>query len=286
MIDSYLIAIFCTVSLYGLATLWQARLLLLGQGQGQGQGLTLPEDSALTGDRALTGTRTIQYLGGGAWFIHALILISTIYAQSPSHALTVTQVVNLISLSVTGLVLLAASQKPLANLFIFIFPLNAFSLLLLQFLPGMPLTLLPYSYRELIHIGLSIVSFSVLFAAALQAILLAIGEYCLRTKRVTQRFVGLPPLQTMENLLFQLILIGFVLLSLVLITSMLSFAEFTSGTLLEKTLLALCAWSVFLFLLLGRFFNGWRGRTAIKGTLLGMFILMLSYFGTKLLLIV
>jgi len=41
---------------------------------------------------------------------------------------------------------------------------------------------------------------------------------------------------------------------------------------------------VFGMLLWGRWQFGWRGRTAIHWTLAGFFVLMLAYFGTKLVL--
>jgi ABC-type uncharacterized transport system permease subunit len=49
----------------------------------------------------------------------------------------------------------------------------------------------------------------------------------------------------------------------------------------HKTILSIIAWVVFATLLAGRYRFGWRGRTAINWTISGFVILMLAYFGSK-----
>ena len=49
-------------------------------------------------------------------------------------------------------------------------------------------------------------------------------------------------------------------------------------------MLSICAWAVLGILLAGRWRFGWRGRTAIRWTFAGYAILMLAYFGSKLVL--
>jgi ABC-type uncharacterized transport system permease subunit len=50
----------------------------------------------------------------------------------------------------------------------------------------------------------------------------------------------------------------------------------------HKTVLSILAWWVFAILLWGHWRYGWRGRTAIRWSLSGFVVLMLAYFGTKL----
>ncbi|MGH8472324.1 MAG: cytochrome C assembly family protein, partial [Gammaproteobacteria bacterium] len=91
----------------------------------------------------------------------------------------------------------------------------------------------------------------------------------------------LPPLQTLEGLMFQHIGAGFFLLSLSLMSGMMFLNDIFAQHLVHKTVLSLVAWLVFAVLLFGRWRYGWRGRTAIRCTLGGFASLMLAYFGSK-----
>jgi ABC-type uncharacterized transport system permease subunit len=138
----------------------------------------------------------------------------------------------------------------------------------------------------LFHLILAVLTSAVLIMAGFQAVLLAVQERWLRF-RPDARFVQkLPPLMVMEKLLFRTILVGFVLLTVMLASSLYVFhAELWHNVLLlPKTILALSAWVIFAVLLLGRYFLGWRGRKAIYGTLAGVLLLLIVYLGSQLLL--
>jgi len=94
----------------------------------------------------------------------------------------------------------------------------------------------------------------------------------------------LPPLQTMEALLFEMLWAGTVLLGLSIITGLLFFEDLRSQHLIHKMFFSLIALLVYCTLLWGRHFHGWRGKKAIRWTLGGFVALMLAYFGTKLVL--
>ena len=49
----------------------------------------------------------------------------------------------------------------------------------------------------------------------------------------------------------------------------------------HKTLFALLSWLAFAILLLGRYAYGWRGRMALRFTLLGFVMLLLAYVGSR-----
>jgi ABC-type uncharacterized transport system permease subunit len=52
----------------------------------------------------------------------------------------------------------------------------------------------------------------------------------------------------------------------------------------HKTLLSFFAWLIFALLLWGRWKKGWRGRVTSRMTIAGIAVLLLSYFGSKLVL--
>src|SRR6266700_2374470 len=94
---------------------------------------------------------------------------------------------------------------------------------------------------------------------------------------------ALPPLLTMERLLFQIILAGFVFLTLTLATGI-AFSETLFGRAMKfdhKTVFAVASWLIFAALLAGRYLYGWRGRIALRWTLVGFVALLLAYVGSR-----
>ena len=85
----------------------------------------------------------------------------------------------------------------------------------------------------------------------------------------------------MENLLFQMIGLGFIILSISLLSGLFYLENILAQHLVHKTVLSVVAWIIFGILLFGRWRFGWRGRTAIRLTISGFIMLMLAYFGSK-----
>ena len=93
----------------------------------------------------------------------------------------------------------------------------------------------------------------------------------------------LPPLLTMEALLFRIIWAGFVLLTLTLASGVV-FSEELFGKAApfnHKTVFGVVSWLIFAALLAGRRIYGWRGRIAVRWTLAGFLTLVLAYIGSK-----
>jgi ABC-type uncharacterized transport system permease subunit len=131
------------------------------------------------------------------------------------------------------------------------------------------------------HILLSMAAAALLFAAAVTAILLVFLDRRLRARRLADLPGGLPPLDSLERIMFRLIGAGFGLLTLALITGFFFVTNLFAQNLVQKTVLALIAWLIFGVLLIGRLRFGWRGRSAVRWTLSGFGILAVAYFGVK-----
>jgi ABC-type uncharacterized transport system permease subunit len=114
--------------------------------------------------------------------------------------------------------------------------------------------------------------------------LMTLNRYRLRHRQPGGFLRGIPPLTTMEALLFQMIGAGFVLLTITLVSGLFFLEDFFAQHLVHKVTLSFVAWGVFGVLLWGRWRFGWRGRTAIRWTLSGFAFLVLAYFGSKLVL--
>jgi ABC-type uncharacterized transport system permease subunit len=141
-----------------------------------------------------------------------------------------------------------------------------------------------YNWQMSTHILTSIIAFSLLNIAALQAILLAIQDQQLKSHPPKRFIQSLPPLQTMETLLFQMLGVGVFFLSISLISGFMFVENLFAQHLVHKTVLSILAWIIFSSLLLGRTRYGWRGQLAIQWTLIGFVSLLLAYFGSKLVL--
>lgn len=191
---------------------------------------------------------------------------------------------SLISALMMTMLLLTMLRRPVENLSIVLLPVAIIALLLRLFTEAKASALIQHSSELQLHILLSVVAFSLLSIAAIQAILLAIQERQLRNHRPSGFIRALPPMESMETLLFQVIYVGFVMLTLALFNGLLTLQDMFAQHLVHKTILSLSAWLVFAILIWGRWRYGWRGRRAIRWTLTGLITLLLAYFGSKIVL--
>lgn len=211
-----------------------------------------------------------------AYLLHCWIDIG--FAQNLSTFNLLSQIAWLIAVLLT----ITALFKPVENLGILIFPFAALSILLVQFFPSENLIHTLSHLGSFIHIILAVLTMGVLGIAASQAIVLALQNRYLHLRIPSSFIQSLPPLETMENLLFEFIAFGFGLLSIVLATSIIFLPNLFAVPYREHTILASLSWVIFLVLLLGRRRYGWRGKTAVKWTFCGILLLVLSYAGTQL----
>jgi ABC-type uncharacterized transport system permease subunit len=114
-------------------------------------------------------------------------------------------------------------------------------------------------------------------------LMMAVMERRLHRGNLPQFMKGLPPLLSMETLLFRIIAAGVVLLTLTLGSGIL-FSEELFGKPMQlnhKTVFGILSWIIFVALLAGRGRYGWRGRIAMRWTLAGFLSLVLAYIGSR-----
>ena len=188
---------------------------------------------------------------------------------------------SLITWTLTLLLLISSLSKPIENLAIFVMPLTAMAVFLDSRYQSVHFLTDQFSGGLTIHIMVSMLAYSLFAMASVQAVLLAIQDHHLRQRHPGGFIRALPPLQTMESLLFEMIGVGFVLLSLALLSGFAFLENMFEQRLAHKTVLSIIAWFVFGTLLWGRYRFGWRGQKALIWTLSGFVVLMLAYFGSK-----
>lgn len=218
-----------------------------------------------------------------AWFAASLhtLYIGFLCQQQNGFSFGILSVASLNVLGVVLVLLLTALTKPIEKLGLILFPLAAIILGLDLIINPLPHLLPVHTGAMGVHILTSILAFSLLTVAAVQAILLAIQNNQLKKHPPTKFILLLPSLQTMETLLFQMIAAGVFVLSVSLGTGFLFLHDLFAQHLVHKTVLSLLAWGIFCAILIGRQRYGWRGRVAVNWILAGFLFLLLGYFGSK-----
>lgn len=246
--------------------------------------------SLMLGMRLARGSEGVQQsksvplgIGAGALLLHGLVLYQTVVTTSGIN-LGIFNAFSLIAWLIVLLLLVFSFTKPTENLGILVQPIAGVTLFLALAFPTQRLIDQNTELGIEAHIFTSILAYSVLSIAAVQALLLAVQDRHLRNRHPGGFVRALPPLQTMERLLFQMIWLGFMLLSASLLTGLLFLEDLFAQQLAHKTVLSIASWGVFGILLWGRHRFGWRGRTAIRWTLAGLVVLAVAYFGSKLVL--
>jgi ABC-type uncharacterized transport system permease subunit len=188
---------------------------------------------------------------------------------------------SLVFLVISILFFLTTLRKPIETLGVIVFPFSTIAVLFNanNAFPNLTVTALDPALQT--HIILSVLSYSLLSVAAFQAVFLSIQEKQLHNRQTGSLINSLPPLQLMEDLLFQTIAFGVFLLTFALISGFIFIDDIFAQHLVHKTVLSIVAWVIFSTLLWGRHYIGWRGQTAIKWTYGGYISLMLAYFGSK-----
>lgn len=149
------------------------------------------------------------------------------------------------------------------------------------FFPGNFIKHLTENSGLLFHITLALFSYAVFFICALYALQLGWLDRNLKQKKMTFSPM-IPPLMKVEKQLFQLLILGEVLLSITLISGSIYLPNFFSADQIQKAIFSFIAWIVFGILLFGHYKLYWRGKRVIIYTISGMILLTFAYFGSRL----
>ena len=218
-----------------------------------------------------------------AAILHGIVVFESLLTTS-SINLSFFTVAALIGFMLVTLIWLISLYAPLENLFVLIFPLSALSLVGLTIKPLTASGMSPVMMILWPHILLSLLAYTVLAACCCQALLMLIREQQLREHRWLNFAPMLPPLTVMDILLFRLLWAGFILLSIAILTGFIFLENIFQQRVVHHTVLSLSSWFIFAVLLWGRNAKGWRGRIAARWTIIGFGLLLLAYFGSKLVL--
>ncbi len=214
-------------------------------------------------------------------FLHAAVLYSDMLTPAGINY----DVFNLMSFT-SGLMLLLSllfsTYRPVLALNLLGIPVAATGLVM-GFAFSRPTQII--EQRDLgldLHIILSLSAYAVLLMATIHAVLLWFQNRELKNKQKRRIWVNLlPSVQAMESLLFDLIITGFILLTIALGLGFFTVDNFFAQHLAHKTAFSIISWFIYGALLLGHYKFGWRGQKAIRFTLVGFLLLAIGFIGSK-----
>ena len=224
----------------------------------------------------------IALAGAAALATHALA--AYLPAQAGESSLGFYRVASLMFLSMGAISLIALVVRPLHTLLIVLFPLAALSILVATFAPdtSRPMSDLPTGILS--HVSASIVSFAVLALAVLQGLLVTVQSRQLRQHRSRGVIRKLPPLEAASTLFYELTGAGFLILTVAIGTGVVFIDDLFGQQLVHKTVLTMLAWCLYAVLLVQYFRRGWRVQSAITVNLIAFGLVVLGFFGSKLVL--
>ncbi|VUD56699.1 Inner membrane protein YpjD [Thalassocella blandensis] len=215
--------------------------------------------------------------------MHGISTYLSLFDSKGLH-LGLLKVTSLFFFVINLLVTVSSLKKPLHSLFLVLLPLTIIGLLTSQAFDGPIISGSDITPELIAHILLSILAYSLLAIASFQAMFLAYQSKQLKNKHFSGIMGIMPPLQTMETLMFELVWTGFIFLTLSILTGVIFIEDMLAQKLTHKTVFSIISWVIYAILLGGRHRLGWRGAVAIRYVLGGFAALMLAYFGTKIVL--
>lgn len=215
--------------------------------------------------------------------LHLVVLLLTMVHEG-SLRIGITEAASLFAWQSALLLWVFSFRERIAVDGVVIYPMAAVFAVWASLMPSPVSNVKLGDWQVSLHVLLSLLSAGLLTLAAVQASALAVQERLLHRHRAVPASSRLPPLQTMERVLFQLIAVGFGLLSLTLLSGLWFVHDWLAQHLAHKTVLSITAWWIFGILLWGRWRHGWRGATAIRWALAGYATLILAYFGSRIVL--
>ncbi len=171
----------------------------------------------------------------------------------------------------------------LHGLQLLLYPLAALMVLPSLLLPGAHAAYSVHNLPFMLHVSAALLAYGLFGIAALLAVLLLWLDRSLHRRRRAPLPAALPPLLSIEQLMFQGVWAGFVLLTVAVVSGTL-FAEAVFGqpaALTHKTLFGVLSWLIYAVILWRRHMRAWRGRRAAWWVLVAFGCLLLAYIGSR-----
>ena len=217
---------------------------------------------------------TIALTGHAYWLYQNIVML---HGQN----LPILNVLALVAFIISLLSTFAGKRFNTGVLQPIVYSCTVINLIAISYLPSQFITHIEAHPLLALHILLALLAYSILSIASLFALQLAYLDYRLKHRKLPLTKITMPPMMSLEKSLFQIIALGFILLSCTLLTGFVFIDNmFTQGK-AHQVIFSMIAWVIYALLLWGHFTRGWRGRFTIYITIAGSSLLTLAYFGSR-----
>lgn len=211
---------------------------------------------------------------------HLVVLVLATQGHQ-NEQLSLTFVATLLALLITITMLVA--NKFIRNL-VFL-PIvcffSALFVLLHYIFPATTGITLNMSIGIVMHILLSLLAFGILAISTLYACQLSFINYQLKQKSKMMLNAGLPPLMSVESILYKLMTLGTALLFIALASGFIFVPNMFADGYAHKTLLSSIALGTYVLALILHNTIGLKARSAVVFNIVGIVLLGLGYFGSR-----
>lgn len=215
-------------------------------------------------------------------------LLSTIHRFSSSGHLPITNMqesLSFFSLAIIGTFIVFERKYKVAILGSFVTPPALLMLIASSTLPTEIKQLPPILQSNWfwIHALLAFVSYATFTIACGTAVMYLIQQHFLKKKRFGALFQKLPSLETLDDISYRCLTIGFPLLTVAIISGSI-WSEQAVGNYWNwdpKQTWSLITWFIYAAILHGRLTIGWRGRRAALLSILGFIVLLITFIGME-----
>lgn len=217
------------------------------------------------------------------WFAHGYALCESVF-RGPALALSVTDSASIIGWVVATIAILIAIRR-------IRFDLISGCLLIAAGITGAvtndstrDFALNDHGWEITTHVIVAIIAYALITIGAVLAVALSLLDRRLRKHKPLGILSSLPSVEALESGMFQALIVGFILLSFALFSGFIFVENLFTQHLAHKVILSCIAWLVLATLFFGRWRFGWRGQFAAKWAISGYVLLVLAYFGSKIVL--
>ena len=223
--------------------------------------------------------KAVMVASGIAVIMHGFALSNAVFTVDGQN-FSLTNVISLVNWIIALTFTITMPRLKVIIVVPVVYACSILSVALLWLVPPQFITHFEIHPELLAHVVLSLMAYSALMIAAMYAIQLLFIQNKLKKKQMMMS-PAMPPLMTVEKQLYHLIIIGFILLSLSLVTGFVFLDDMFGDGKGHKAILSIIAWVVYAVMLWQQYTVGCRIRTAVLYSLSGAGLLSLAYFGAR-----